>query len=374
MSVAELDLDLEVFQGPFDLLLTLVLREEVDLLEVELADVVIAYIDHLERTGELDLEAATEFLVLIAALLELKSRLMLPCEDEDGARPRAGRGGGGAAGADARIPPLQGRGRAPARAAGGRGRLSLPRRAAAAAPAARVASRPPSAAYEPGAARRGGRRPAAAPPKLDLGHLARAARVDRVSACRTCARCWRAAGSFTFDEAVKGADRLTEAVTLFALLELYKAGEASWSQAEAVRADHREAGRPGMNELARVVEALLFLSPEPVSLERLADAVRVLRGRGDRGARAAARALRRGLPRRGAARGGGRLHAGHRPGGRARRASAAARKPRTPPLTQAQAECLGHRGLPAARLAAGDRPHPRRGVGVRRGHAARARA
>src|SRR5213595_4218360 len=80
----DLELDLEVFQGPFDLLLTLILREEVDLLEVDLADVVLAYIDHLERSGELDLEAATEFLVLIAALLELKSRLMLPREDEDG--------------------------------------------------------------------------------------------------------------------------------------------------------------------------------------------------------------------------------------------------------------------------------------------------
>ena len=78
MTVAELELDLDVFAGPFDLLLTLVLREEVDLLEVELAEVVVAYVDHLEREGELELEAATEFLVLIAALLELKSRLMLP--------------------------------------------------------------------------------------------------------------------------------------------------------------------------------------------------------------------------------------------------------------------------------------------------------
>src|SRR5688500_17402999 len=78
-----LELDLEVFSGPFDLLLTLVLREEVDLLEVELADVVLAYLDHLEGRGELDLEVATEFLVLIAALLELKSRLMLPREEED---------------------------------------------------------------------------------------------------------------------------------------------------------------------------------------------------------------------------------------------------------------------------------------------------
>src|SRR4051812_50043908 len=81
-TAAELELDLDVFSGPFDLLLTLVLREEVDLLEVDLADVVLAYLDHLEARGDLDLEVATEFLVLIAALLELKSRLMLPREEE----------------------------------------------------------------------------------------------------------------------------------------------------------------------------------------------------------------------------------------------------------------------------------------------------
>src|ERR671939_1562120 len=82
MQVADLELDLEVFSGPFDLLLTLVLREEVDLMEVELADVVLAYLDVLESRGELDLELATEFLVLIAALLELKSRLLLPREED----------------------------------------------------------------------------------------------------------------------------------------------------------------------------------------------------------------------------------------------------------------------------------------------------
>src|SRR5690606_4005552 len=65
----------------FDLLLSLILREELDLLEVDLAEVVVAYLDHLEAADELDLEAATEFLVLIAALLELKSRLMLPHEE-----------------------------------------------------------------------------------------------------------------------------------------------------------------------------------------------------------------------------------------------------------------------------------------------------
>ena len=83
MSVAELDLELDVFAGPFDLLMAVVLREEVDLLEVELGEVVVAYVEHLEREGELELEVATEFLVLIASLLELKSRLMLPGAEEE---------------------------------------------------------------------------------------------------------------------------------------------------------------------------------------------------------------------------------------------------------------------------------------------------
>src|SRR3954467_781059 len=78
---AELEVDLDIFSGQFDLLLTLILREEVDLLEVDLAEVVVSYLDHLELRGGLDLEGATGFLVLIAALLELKSRLMLPGAD-----------------------------------------------------------------------------------------------------------------------------------------------------------------------------------------------------------------------------------------------------------------------------------------------------
>ena len=83
MSIATLELDLEVFSGPFDLLLTLVLREEVDLMELQIADVVLAYLDHLEARGELDLESATEFIVLIAALLELKSRLLIAGDDAE---------------------------------------------------------------------------------------------------------------------------------------------------------------------------------------------------------------------------------------------------------------------------------------------------
>ena len=106
-TIATLDLDLDVFSGPFDLLLTLILREEIDLLELALADVVLAYLDHLEARGELDLETATEFIVLIAALLELKSKLMLAGEDDDELLDMRARGGrGGAARADARRAPL----------------------------------------------------------------------------------------------------------------------------------------------------------------------------------------------------------------------------------------------------------------------------
>src|ERR1700735_1572082 len=83
MSLTALELDLDVFSAPFDLRLTRVLREEVDLLELQLAEVVLAYLDHLEQRGELDLETATEFIVLVAALLELKSRLMLSSDEQE---------------------------------------------------------------------------------------------------------------------------------------------------------------------------------------------------------------------------------------------------------------------------------------------------
>ena len=82
-SVSQLDLDLDVFQGPFDLLLAVLLREEISLAEVSLGDIVLAYVDRLEEVGEVDLESVTEFLVLVAALLELKSRLLLPTEEAE---------------------------------------------------------------------------------------------------------------------------------------------------------------------------------------------------------------------------------------------------------------------------------------------------
>jgi segregation and condensation protein A len=77
-AVAELPLDLDAFEGPFDLLLTLVLKEELELADVEIVEIVLAF---LESRHE-DLEVNGEFLVLVSALLELKARALFPDEDE----------------------------------------------------------------------------------------------------------------------------------------------------------------------------------------------------------------------------------------------------------------------------------------------------
>ncbi|HEY0415862.1 MAG TPA: ScpA family protein [Gaiellaceae bacterium] len=83
VAVRELELDLDAFEGPFDLLLSLVLREELPLREIDLADIVVAFVEHLADKGELDLDACGEFLVLISALLELKARAMFPDEEAE---------------------------------------------------------------------------------------------------------------------------------------------------------------------------------------------------------------------------------------------------------------------------------------------------
>ena len=233
MALPALDLDLEVFHGPFDLLLALVLREEIDLLELDLAEVVLAYLDHLERTGELDLEATTEFLVLIAALLELKSRLMLPREEEEEeeplelAPPEA---------AEELLARMLEYARYRGAAAHLRGRLEAEHgyryRAAPLPPELRRAPlEGAEAVYEPEALARALGDLLRSPPALDVRHIARpAVSLERRIAHLRALLADRARVSF--DECVEGADRTTEAVTLFALLELYKSGEAAWAQAE----------------------------------------------------------------------------------------------------------------------------------------------
>jgi len=246
-TITGLELDLDVFAGPFDLLLSLILRDELDLLEVELADVVLTYLDHLESRDELDLESATEFLVLIAALLELKSRLMLPGEEVEELDDLAP--------AEAAEELLE-RMLAYARFRGAGGFLAA-RREAEQGALYRSAPLPPALrraplehaeqAYDPavlGQALGGLLR---TPPPLDLRHIAapRVSLPERLAVLRRLLR----RGTFSFDEAVEGADRMTVAVTLFALLELYKLGEAGWEQPEpfgpvTVRAESRPEAKP----------------------------------------------------------------------------------------------------------------------------------
>ncbi len=227
MRLADLELDLDVFAGPFDLLLTLILREEVDLLEVHLAEIVISYIDHLERRGELDLEAATEFLVLIAALLELKSRLLLPGEEEELIELDPGEA------AEELLARLLDAHRYRSAATALRDRLLAEdghRFRSAPLPhfLRRASLADAHAVYEPSvlAAALGGL--LQLPEPVDIRHLP----APKVSVAERLAHLRRLLrrGSFSFADAIERADRVTIAVTLFAVLELYKQGELTWSQ------------------------------------------------------------------------------------------------------------------------------------------------
>ena len=80
MPVRELELELDAFEGPFDLLLTLLLKEELEPREIDIAAIVLAFVERLAERDELDLEACGEFLVLVSALLELKARALFPDE------------------------------------------------------------------------------------------------------------------------------------------------------------------------------------------------------------------------------------------------------------------------------------------------------
>jgi segregation and condensation protein A len=71
-----------VFEGPFDLLLHLILKEEVDLWEISLARIVDVFCAEVEQMDRVDLDHATEFLLIAATLVELKARRLLPGRDE----------------------------------------------------------------------------------------------------------------------------------------------------------------------------------------------------------------------------------------------------------------------------------------------------
>ena len=272
-TVGELDLDLDAFEGPFDLLLTLVLREELPLREVDLAEIVIAFVERLAERDELDLDACGEFLVLISALLELKARGAVP---RRGRRARRARAGG--------SPPRSSRGGWPSTGA--------PRRLR---PGSPSASTPHATASSGSVPRRSHRRgPSPSSPRSRRSSSPTRS-VRSPSSRRSCRpRTWRSrfppVSQFVerwrsllkrrtrldFDQEVAGLSRVEVAVAFLALLELAKQRELAIAQAApfapiriarpsaerslAVDRPLRLVASNPVDELARTIEALLVVA------------------------------------------------------------------------------------------------------------------
>ena len=216
------ELDLDVFDGPFDLLVTLILKDEIDIWEVRVSRIIAEYVLTLADSGELDLDATSQFVVLVAALLEMKSRLLLEEDveeeledldpDEAAARllerlVRYSQFKNAAAALRARWDEHSGRmyRAAPVPASLLRRRVpetGLPAQALCAALAPLLRE----------------------PPAPDTSHLADLA-VSLVKELRRLRLILGDTGAFTFSS-VAPADRLERAVTFFALLELHSGGEA----------------------------------------------------------------------------------------------------------------------------------------------------
>ena len=222
-SALELELDLEPFAGPFDLLLALVLRDVVDLGEVPVADVCLRYLAQIEEDGEIDLESASEFLVLVAALLELKIRLLLTPDEVDD-MPDAQEA------AEELAARLAEYARAQAAAAWLSDRLAaVGRRAFRDGP---PALRPPRPRLEDD---EGTGDPLALARALQLMmnrteesaqpiHVLRR-RIPLARLLDHVRRAVRATGSCTFDEAVRGLGRSEQAAAFWAVLDLIRGGE-----------------------------------------------------------------------------------------------------------------------------------------------------
>ena len=87
-----LEVFLDAFEGPLDLLLYLIRRQNLDILDIPIAEITKQYMEYIELMKDLRLELAAEYLVMAAMLAEIKSRMLLPrpqAEDEEEHDPRA---------------------------------------------------------------------------------------------------------------------------------------------------------------------------------------------------------------------------------------------------------------------------------------------
>jgi segregation and condensation protein A len=223
--VRELELELDAFEGPFDLLLTLLLKEELEPREIDIAGVVLTFVERMAALDELDLEACGEFLVLVSALLELKARALFPDEaaelgehePEEAAEELARRLAEYRRMKEAAAWLLE--------RLGSEGDRWFRLGPAPLAPQAqrRLADQDPKALGE------ALRALAVPPPTVSLGHMA--LRFPPISQFLERFRVLLSRRTrFDFDAEVEGLSRVEQAVALLALLELRKSGEIALSQ------------------------------------------------------------------------------------------------------------------------------------------------
>ena len=225
VPVRELELDLDAFEGPFDLLLSLVLREELPLAELDLAEIVVAFVTRLAERDELDLEACGEFLVLFSALLELKARGLFPEEADELSEL------GPEEAAEELARRLAEYRRAKETAAWLMERLATPRYfRLGPAPLAPVPPEPAWASQKPEKLAEVLRMLAVEPPELSTAHMAL-----RFPPVAQFLERWRSLlthrSRLDFDQEMAGFSRIEVAVAFLALLELRKTGEIAVSQA-----------------------------------------------------------------------------------------------------------------------------------------------
>lgn len=79
------DIHLEIFEGPLDLLLYLIKKDDLDIKEIQIAQITNEYLEYMELMKEMNLEVAGEFLVMAATLMQIKAKMLLPpsVEEED---------------------------------------------------------------------------------------------------------------------------------------------------------------------------------------------------------------------------------------------------------------------------------------------------
>jgi segregation and condensation protein A len=225
-AVRDLELDLDAFEGPFDLLLTLILKDQLEPAEIDVAAIVVAFVERLGARDELDLDACGEFLVLIAALLEIKARQLFPEEDAELAELEPEEA------AEELARRLAEYRRMKEAAAWLRERLAAERdRYFRLGPAP---LQPPSerrlAPQAPDLLATALRGLAVPPPKVSLSHMA--LRFPPVSQFLERFRAvLRRRRVFDFDGEVSGLSRVEQAVAFLALLELRKTGEIALAQA-----------------------------------------------------------------------------------------------------------------------------------------------